>query len=114
MQHDYKLGFRHGMKWAVSWLHEEAGKMNDPKARAILNEAAFHLGNAKKGVEPIIQEAASRSVNPPDLRAAIIEECAKVAESLSGLYAHSSHGMAIKIASAIRALSASPLTDEKD
>jgi len=53
-----------------------------------------------------VKKAASRSVNPPDLRAAIIEECAKVAESFNPTQPN-----ALLIASAIRALSASPLTD---
>ncbi len=33
-----------GLQLAVTLLHERAEVMNDPKARAILNSAAFHLG----------------------------------------------------------------------
>lgn len=36
-----------GIRAAVTWLHEEATRMNDPHARAVLNSAAFHLGVRK-------------------------------------------------------------------
>lgn len=35
---------RRGVRAAITWLHAEALKMNDPHARAVLNNAAFHLG----------------------------------------------------------------------
>lgn len=56
MARDYKLGFQHGIKWAIEWLHEEARKMNDPKAKGVLNSAGFHLGTHKRGIEPIPTE----------------------------------------------------------
>ena len=28
----------------ITWLHEEAARMNDPHARRLLNSAAFALG----------------------------------------------------------------------
>lgn len=39
--------FTAGIRAAVTWLHAEAMRMNDPKARQILNDAAFHLGQDK-------------------------------------------------------------------
>lgn len=43
---DYRAGHRRAMRACVAWLHERAQAMNDPKATAILNSAAFDLGNA--------------------------------------------------------------------
>lgn len=40
----YARGRRDGIRWAIAWLHEEAKKMNDPKAVIVLNNAAFHIG----------------------------------------------------------------------
>lgn len=37
-------GFRDGMRFAVTWLHQRANEMNDPWAKAVLNTAAFNLG----------------------------------------------------------------------
>lgn len=36
--------FQAGVRAAITWLHEEAKRMNDPHARQVLNDAAFHLG----------------------------------------------------------------------
>jgi hypothetical protein len=47
----YKHGTRDGIRWAIQWLHERANEMNDPSAKAILNSAAFNLGNAAKRYE---------------------------------------------------------------
>lgn len=41
---DYLAGHRHGVRACVQWLHQRAREMNDPKATAILNSAAFNLG----------------------------------------------------------------------
>lgn len=41
---EYDRGFRNGLKYAVTWLHERAGEMNDDWAKAVLNTAAFNLG----------------------------------------------------------------------
>ena len=38
------IGFRHGIQYAVTWLHHLAFEMNDPWAKAILNCAAANLG----------------------------------------------------------------------
>lgn len=42
-------GFRDGLRYAVTWLHERANEMNDPWAKAVLNTAAFNLGVEGKG-----------------------------------------------------------------
>lgn len=34
----------HGVRRAITWLHEEARRMTDPHATTVLNNAAFHLG----------------------------------------------------------------------
>lgn len=41
---DRALGFRDGIRHAVTWLHKEAASMNDPWAKAVLNCAAHGLG----------------------------------------------------------------------
>lgn len=41
--HD-KASYRNGLRAAITWLHERANSMNDQKAKAILNSAAFTLG----------------------------------------------------------------------
>ena len=33
-----------GIRLAVTWLHKRANEMNDPKAKQILDSAAFSLG----------------------------------------------------------------------
>ncbi len=40
----YVAGARWGLRQATAWLHSLAGKMKDPKARDILNSAAFGMG----------------------------------------------------------------------
>lgn len=44
----YIDGRRNGIKWAVTWLHERANEMNDPHAKAVLDAAAFEMGNDAK------------------------------------------------------------------
>ena len=41
----YQRGRRDGIRHAITWLHAEAKKMNDPHARMVLDNAAFALGN---------------------------------------------------------------------
>jgi len=41
---DYQRGRKDGIQWTITWLHARAKIMNDPKAQAVLNSAAFHLG----------------------------------------------------------------------
>lgn len=41
-------GQRNGIKWAITFLHKEAQRMNDPHAVVVLNNAAFHMGQAAK------------------------------------------------------------------
>ena len=40
----YEDGRANGIRKCIAWLHAEARAMNDPKAAAILNTAAFGLG----------------------------------------------------------------------
>jgi hypothetical protein len=39
--------FYRGIRASIAWLHEEARAMNDPHAKSVLNNAAFHLGGDK-------------------------------------------------------------------
>lgn len=41
---DFQAGHRLALRSAVAWLHAEAARMNDPKARDVLNAAADGLG----------------------------------------------------------------------
>lgn len=41
---EYTQAYRAAIKDAVTFLHDEAKRMNDPKAKGILNDAAFHMG----------------------------------------------------------------------
>lgn len=47
---EYERGLVDGLRRAVTLLHGEADKMNDPRARALFNSAAF-------GVSTLIYEA---------------------------------------------------------
>lgn len=42
---DYLYGYRAAWKDAVTYLHDRAEEMDDPRAVAILNHAAFDMGN---------------------------------------------------------------------
>lgn len=46
--HQWEQGRRNGVRWAVTWLHNRALEMNDPRAVLILNSAAFNLGARAK------------------------------------------------------------------
>ena len=41
---EYRDGVAFATKRAIEFLHSQAGEMNDPKASAILNSAAFTMG----------------------------------------------------------------------
>lgn len=41
---EYDRGFRDGLRWAITWLHNSASEMRDNRAQDILNTAAFRLG----------------------------------------------------------------------
>ena len=41
---EYDRGFKDGLRWAITFIHNRALEMNDSRARTILNTAAFHLG----------------------------------------------------------------------
>jgi hypothetical protein len=43
-QAEYKRGYRDGVRFSITWLHQRAREMNDPHAVALLNTAAFNLG----------------------------------------------------------------------
>jgi len=45
---DRDNGFRDGIRYAVTWLHERAREMNDPWAKALLNVTADDLGKLGK------------------------------------------------------------------
>jgi len=38
------IGYRQGLRYAVTWLQQQAREMNDPWAKAVLNCAANSLG----------------------------------------------------------------------
>lgn len=42
--HQHRERFKAGVRAAITWLHKHAASMNDPKARDVLNSAAFSLG----------------------------------------------------------------------
>jgi hypothetical protein len=46
--HD-QASFRQGVRASITWLHEQAKSMNDPHAKVVLNNAAYHLGVAQGG-----------------------------------------------------------------
>jgi len=47
---EWQDGRRNGIKLVVSWLRDEAARMNDPHAKTVLNNASFHFGTfAKRG-----------------------------------------------------------------
>ncbi|QEP30402.1 hypothetical protein [Pukyongiella litopenaei] len=41
---EYQRGYQDAARAMITWLHEEAARMNDPHARRLLNGAAFALG----------------------------------------------------------------------
>lgn len=41
---EYQRGYQDAAREMITWLHEEAARMNDPHARRLLNGAAFALG----------------------------------------------------------------------
>lgn len=45
--------FNDGVRYAITWLHAEARKMNDNHAKMVLNNAGFHLGvhNSRRATE---------------------------------------------------------------
>jgi hypothetical protein len=54
-----KLGKRDGIRYAITWLHRRAEEMNDQHAKAVLNSAAFYLGNEiREGHMPSVPDAA--------------------------------------------------------
>jgi len=41
---EYQRGYQDAAREMITWLHEEAARMNDPHARRLLDSAAFTLG----------------------------------------------------------------------
>lgn len=41
---EYQRGYQDAARQMITWLHEEAARMNDPHARRLLDAAAFTLG----------------------------------------------------------------------
>ena len=42
---EYERGFQDGMREAITWLHDEARRMNDPHAQRLLNSAGLSLSS---------------------------------------------------------------------
>jgi hypothetical protein len=40
----YRVGFQHGLRAAITWLHGRAKTMDDPHAELVLDSAATNLG----------------------------------------------------------------------
>ncbi len=59
------LGRRDGIRIAITWLLKRAREMNDPHAKAVLNSAAYSLGQDQKYREPELVESAT---SDPELR----------------------------------------------
>lgn len=55
---EYTQAYRAAIKDAVTFLHDEAKRMNDPKAKGILNDAAFHMGVhfSKQSKQPALEK----------------------------------------------------------
>lgn len=81
-----KLGKRDGLRWSITWLHRRAQSMNDPRAKAILNSAAFSLGNEiREGRWPPIANDdrdggwnAAIAAQPPAPRRSALDEAAAI------------------------------------
>lgn len=61
MSEERRRGHRAGIRWAIAWLHERAGEMNDPHAKTILNTAAFHMGVEAKDVQIVESPSPDRT-----------------------------------------------------
>lgn len=72
--HD-KVSFRNGIRAAITWLHERAKTMNDPKAKTILNTAAFHLGTEKEALSraSLLRQPEAATGWPTAITSAMIE-----------------------------------------
>ena len=51
MNDDRRFGQRAGIRWAIAWLHKHAGEMNDPRAKRLLNTAAFQMSIDAKNLQ---------------------------------------------------------------
>lgn len=64
----YAQGYRAAIKDAAEWLAQRADEMNDPKAKGVLNSAAFWLGNdgavaRDRGMALLVKARCSRPRN---------------------------------------------------
>lgn len=69
---------RNTVKKCIAWLHAEAARMNDPHARSVLNNAAFHMGVQFKVRDDDALSAPGEgwrpmTVEPPNRTEAVIE-----------------------------------------
>jgi hypothetical protein len=54
---EFKDGARHALRRCIAWLHARAASMNDPRARDVLNSAAFGMGCWKNAaVEEMVED----------------------------------------------------------
>jgi hypothetical protein len=54
----YMQGRREAIKWAVTWLHAKAERMNDTRAAEVLNVAATDIGaETRDGQLPAVKRA---------------------------------------------------------
>lgn len=49
---EYERGYRDALRAAVTWLHAEANRMNDLKAKSLLNGAADFAGKVLQAEKP--------------------------------------------------------------
>lgn len=70
-----RLGKRDGLRYAITWLHRRAETMNDPRAKAVLNSAAFDLGiEIREGHIPPIPDAQDDLAAAKDAEIAALTE----------------------------------------
>lgn len=66
MMDDFARGMKEGIAWSIAWLHKRADWMNDPLAKAVLNGAAFNLGQEKTKMQIVGHPAPDQSAAKQD------------------------------------------------
>lgn len=61
-------GRREALRWAVTYIHNYAAKMNDPSAKAALDTCAMWLGTDAKKRWPVKTSVAQRIERPTPVR----------------------------------------------
>lgn len=62
---EYDRGFKDGIRSAITWLHNEAQTMNDPRAKSLYDLAADHLGKTLSSkVERLRRQHGTMHPNP--------------------------------------------------